>query len=569
MSKVFTATAISPGLGLGQLQRCNSYRISTPNPDPAQLLAQECLALQGLLQRQDLPQDQRQLLEADHLMLSDPELLEALQQRLGQGDSLAQVLRQLFAEHAEVLASLPDPELAKRANDMHQLGERLARQSLGQNLQLPQILPEPTILAVPDLTAAEFIQLPKENLQGVVLGQGSATDHLAILLRSAGIPALVLTDACGRLSSGPTLIDGDRGQLTLGQNEEELQLFTQALARWQRQQRLYQQGMEKPAHTADGDEIWLGANIGTEEEASQVLEFGLDGIGLLRTEFLYMAEGGWPDSERQLIMYRAIAEQLDGKPLVIRTFDFGADKNLPGLAQEEPNPALGLRAIRLGLQQPERLRQQLRAIVRLADEFPVRLLLPMISLPEEVEMVRSLLDQVQNECRLAPRLPVGVMIETPAAAMSLDLLAPLVDFASIGSNDLAQYCLAADRLHARLTPHYPALSPPVLRLLQHICQQAQVHKLPLSICGELGADLKAIDLLLAMGLRSFSIPARQCGPVKHRMAQYRDQWGQILLDQALACASNDALSTLLNDCVNNGLSATIEAISSPPAHRSD
>ncbi|GAA4882408.1 phosphoenolpyruvate--protein phosphotransferase [Ferrimonas pelagia] len=564
MSKVFSATPISPGMAMGQLLPCQFQTVASPALSPEQLLKQESNALAQLLSHDGLTPSQHQLLQADHLLLADPELLQELLQQLQQTPSLSDAITALFGQHARSLSDLDDPQMAKRANDVVQLGQRLARRSRGESLQLPSILTEPTILLVPDLTAAEFIQLPKHHLVALILGHGTATDHLAILLRSAGLPGLVMTDPCSRLTPGPALLDGDRGQLILASTPHDQHLFAQGLQHWQQRQHAFNALRSEPAQTADGLAIWLGANISSDEEAEQVAQNHLDGVGLLRSEFLYMAEGGWPSEERQFTLYQAIAQTLAGKPLVIRSFDFGADKNLPGLAQHEPNPALGIRAIRLGLQQPLRLRQQFAAVVRLACDYPVKLLLPMISLTEELIQLRELLEQVKQELELWPPLDVGIMIETPAAAMGLDLLAPYLDFASIGSNDLAQYCLAADRLNPRVSPQYPALSVPVLRLINHICQQATRCQLPLSFCGDLANDPRAIPLLLAMGIRQLSIPASRSGPIKYHIRQYQEAPGQSLLTQALSCSRTDQLHSLLNDCVNAGSSATIEQ---SPTHK--
>ncbi|GAA5189685.1 phosphoenolpyruvate--protein phosphotransferase [Ferrimonas gelatinilytica] len=568
MSKVFSAIPISPGMALGQLHPCDSQ-----SPPPAKaaeldldtLLQQELSALDTLLLRQDLTPSERQLLEADRLLLDDGELRLEIHHRLDAGDALHSAIGQVLGEHADLLATLDDPQMLKRSRDVRSLGQRMARRSRGESLSLPQDLAENTILAVPELTAAEFIQLPKQHLSGLILAQGTSTDHLAILLRSAGLPGIVLEDACQRLCAGPVLLDGDAGQLTVATQASDQALFADAMTRWRQQQRHFDERLPQPAVTGDGERVWLFGNIGSDEEAALIPKTGLDGVGLLRTEFLYMAEGGWPSAERQYLLYRAIARQLEGRPLVIRSFDFGADKNLPGLALQEPNPALGVRAIRLGLQQPEHLKTQFEAVVRLAMEYPVKLLLPMVSLVEELHALRRVLDEVKQRLRMTPDLPLGMMVETPAAACCLELFAPYLDFASIGSNDLTQYCLAADRLNPRVSPHYPALSPPLLRILRYCCGTSLRHGLPLSLCGDLGADSRAIWLLLAMGLRQLSIPAGQSGPVKHLIHQYRHQQGRKLLEKALECDTCEQLNTLLNDCLAAGLSATIGSNFAPPS----
>ncbi|MBY5993937.1 phosphoenolpyruvate--protein phosphotransferase [Ferrimonas balearica] len=556
MSRVFTAFAISPGLALGRLHLCRPQtdapqrRHGDPHRQLEERLALECQALAELAQRPDLSDSQRTLLEADHLLLSDPELKAAIDERISEGLSAAQACLAVFTDYAAQFSELEEPQLAHRGRDIHCLGQRLSRRLAGQSQGLPTRLDQDSILVASDLTAAEFIHLPKTHLCGVVLEQGNYDDHLAILLRGAGIPTVVLQDALKRLSDQAGLLDGDKGQLTLASNDADLTLFQATLAQWQQRRQRYQACVRQPAFTADGERVWLGANIGSVEEAEKVRQCHLDGIGLLRSEFLYMAEGHWPDEMRQLSLYKAIARQLDGHPLVIRTFDFGADKTLPGLNQAESNPALGQRAIRLGIAQPERLKTQLAAIVRLAMESPVKLLLPMIGQPEELDAVLALLAQVKAELGMNPELPVGIMVETPAAVLMLDALAPQLDFASVGTNDLAQYCYAADRNNPNVSPHYPQLSPAMIRLLHQLSRQAKALGLPLSLCGELASEPRALPLLLAMGLRSFSITPSRSAEIKYQLSQYRHAQGKALLNQALDCSHKRDLMALLNDCVS-------------------
>ncbi|MBW3166558.1 phosphoenolpyruvate--protein phosphotransferase [Ferrimonas balearica] len=557
MSKVFTAFAISPGLALGTLYLCrptHQERSNAPEPDPKRRLTQqlrkECDALAQLAQRPDLSDSQRALLDADRLLLEDPELHQAIFEVIDTGQDADDACLQVFTEYAKQFEQLDDLHLAHRGRDILCLGERLARRLSGLSHGLPEQLDEDSLLVVHDLTAAEFIHLPKQHLCGVVLERGNVDDHLAILLRSAGIPTLVMTDALSRLSELSGLLDADKGQLTLATNDTDLELFAATLAQWQQRRQKHLACLADNAATGDGERVWLGANIGSVEEADKVAQYHLDGIGLLRSEFLYMAEGHWPDEARQLSLYRAIARQLDGAPLIIRTFDFGADKALPGLNLVEANPALGQRAIRLGLAQPERLKTQLAAIVRLAMEYPVKLLLPMISLPEELEGVLAQLEQVKAELAMNPPLPVGIMVETPAAVLMLDAMADKLDFASVGTNDLAQYCYAADRNNANVSPHYPQLSPALIRLLHQLSRQAKALELPLSLCGELASEPRALPLLLAMGLRSFSITPVRSAEIKYQLQQYRQAEGKALLAKALACTHKRELLALLNDCVS-------------------
>ncbi|WP_298443407.1 phosphoenolpyruvate--protein phosphotransferase [uncultured Ferrimonas sp.] len=547
MSKVYSGVAISPGLALGHLSQCQQ-RQHAQAICLRDLLGQEAQVLQQLAQREDLSDNQRQLLEADWLLLSDPELLDGIERRQQQGVALAQAIWLEFDQFAAQIAQLPQPELAKRATDLRYLGQRLSRRCSGDQLQFPSQFEQPTVLLLPDLTAAEFIQLPKANLSGLVLEHGSLTDHLAILIRAAAIPAIILADGCSRLSPGPSMLDGDSGQITIANHRDDLLQFDAIQHHWQQRQQHYNLARQQPARTADGHSLWLGGNIGSLDECEAIHANQLDGVGLLRTELLYLASGQWPTEAQQYQHYRAIAARLEGKPLVIRTFDFGADKDLPGLSQPQANPALGLRAIRLGRDHGQHLRDQLRAIIRVAQDHPVQLLLPMVSLVEELHSAKMMIAAEQQALGLLTPLPIGVMIETPAAALMIDQLAPLVDFASIGSNDLAQYCLAADRNNGHVSPHFPDLSPPVIRLIDQIARQCQQQQLPLSICGELGADLRAVPLLLALGISKFSIAPNRAGEVKYLLSHFSYCDAQPLRQKALQCSTNEQLQNLLIGC---------------------
>ncbi|QYJ76972.1 phosphoenolpyruvate--protein phosphotransferase [Shewanella sp. FJAT-52076] len=517
--------AIKPGVTFGEALHFNTghkpldYRILPIKRIPQQLsrldggLARLKQQLTASLQALDSQSDAYALVEADLLYLDDPDLRTHIADTITQLQFSACVsIERVFAHQASELEALDDPYLAQRAEDVRSLGKRLIQAVFGQPGQEPGKLKVPTILLADDISPAEFAVLPLENVAGIVLKSGGLTSHTAILARAAGIPALLSCpySELGINNGDKLAIDGDAGALYRNPEGEELELLRQheASARVAREQ--LDQYRDKPAMTLDGHEISLLANVGNLNDVLKVSGLGADGIGLLRTEFMLMHSATLPDERAQYQLYSDAIHALEGRVLTIRTLDIGADKELPCLCQvKEENPALGLRGIRYTLANPQLLKTQLRAVLRAANHGHVRLMFPMVNQVEELDAVLALLETCRRELDDEEKgfgdISLGIVVETPAAVLNLPAMLPVLDFVSIGTNDLTQYAMAADRGNPCLARDYPALSPAVLRLISMTLQSARSQDVKVSLCGEMGSDPRLVPLLIGLGFDELSV----------------------------------------------------------------
>lgn len=449
-----------------------------------------------------------EILEAQREMLDDPELKQGAEELINDNLSAAAAITRVAASYAEQLASLPDEYLAARAEDVREAGRRIVAELRGISLEVR--LTHPAILVAQDLAPAETVGLDPALLQGIVTEAGSATGHLAIVAQGLDIPAVVgAAGVLSQIAEGTTLIvDGAQGTVTIAPDEQSLKAAREHLAATQRDKQDLQIYRDRQGASADGIPIEVFANIGSVAEARKAVEMGAEGVGLFRTELL--AAQGLPTEEEQYTIYAEVAAVLQ-RPLIIRTFDIGGDKPIPGLdIPPEANPFLGWRGIRLALDRPETVfLPQIRAILRTAVTHDLRIMLPMVATPPEVKQARELIEQayqnLQKAGQSARRVPVGIMVETPAAALTLDHFKDLIDFASIGTNDLVQYTYAVDRTNAQVRERAQPLGLATLRLIKQICQTG----IPIAVCGQLAGDVQAAPLLAGLGVRELSVaPAR-------------------------------------------------------------
>jgi phosphoenolpyruvate-protein phosphotransferase len=448
------------------------------------------------------------ILAAQREMLTDPELKEGADALIAEGLTAEAAVTRIAGDYAEQLASLPDPYLSARADDVREAGRRIVAELRGVSLEVR--LEGAAILVAQDLAPAETVGLDPTLLQAIVTETGSATGHLAIVAQGLGIPAVVgVAGALAQIDEGTMLVvDGDRGAVTIAPDEASRAEAETRLAAAERDRRDLEVYRDRLGMTADGVRVEVFANIGSLAEARKAVEMGAEGVGLFRTELL--AAQGLPSEEEQRTVYEEVASVLH-RPLIVRTFDIGGDKPVPGLdIPPEGNPFLGWRGIRLGLDRPEEVfLPQVRAILRVAATHDLRIMLPMVALPEEVEQARALIEQAAKELEQSRqpmrRVPVGIMVETPAAALTLDQFRGLIDFASIGTNDLVQYTYAVDRTNAQVKNRAKPLGPAILRLIAQICRAGVFT----AVCGQLAGDVDAIPLLVGLGVRELSVaPAR-------------------------------------------------------------
>lgn len=452
-------------------------------------------------------------LDLHALLLDDPELLQGLDELIAGGRYSADYALRLQRDRlAKVFQSMDDAYLKSRMDDLdHVIGRIHAH--LQQRADGPQGVAG-DILVSDTVAPSELAQLQAQGVVAVVTSAGSPLSHSAILARSLHMPLAVgVAQALQKINDGDALIvDGDTGEVVVDPHAEDLREFRQRLKDAARERRELGRLRSKPTRTRDGVDIALYANAESRGDIAQAHAMGAAGLGLYRTEFLFLQRRELPDEDEQFRIYRDAVLGMCGRPVTIRTLDLGADKaDLTGLAlKNEANPALGVRGVRLSIAHPQVFDTQLRAILRASGYGPVRILIPMVSCREELVGVRRRLRSMAAALRqqgheVAERVELGAMIEVPTAAIGLAALADVVDFISIGTNDLVQYLLAADRNNEALEGLHSPLHPGVLRLLRHVLRTAEEHATPVAVCGEMAGDPAMVPLLLALGLTQFSL----------------------------------------------------------------
>ena len=473
-------------------------------------------------------------------ILDDPDLLEAVQQKIDQQASVAHAWQSSIEDRARALASLSDPLLAARAADLHDVGYRVLR--LLVNSKEQDVAPWPThpvIVIAHDLSPSDTASFTKESVLGFCTAGGGPTAHSAIIARALGIPAIVGASEAVLNLANETLVvvDGRAGTVVIDPDENTLTRAREAQQRYQSQRVADQARSADPAITQDGHRVEIVANIGGVADAKKANASGAEGVGLLRTEFLFLDRSFAPTEQEQFEVYRDVAIALDHKPVIIRTLDIGGDKPLPYIQMPpEANPFLGVRGIRLCLERPQLLREQLRAILKATEFGRLRIMFPMVADLSEVRAARAMIDEIRAELYL-PAIDVGIMIEVPAAALMADAFAPEVDFFSIGTNDLTQYTLAMDRMHPTLAAKSDGLHPAVLRLIARTVEAAHAAGKWVGICGELGADPQAVPILVGLGVDELSVSVPAVPAVKAQVRGLNFVQAQQVAQAALKCAT--------------------------------
>jgi phosphotransferase system enzyme I (PtsI) len=469
------------------------------------------------------------LLDAHLAMLSNSRLVRGVDQRIGRARINAERAVQIeIDEIAESFAAMRDPYLAARIEDIRVVGTRLIRNLIKKPYVAYSAVPDGSVILAEELTPADTALIDPQRIAGFAASSGGAESHTAIVARALGLPAvLAVPRLLDGVEAGETVvIDGTDGCVIIAPTDDTIREYEARRDVLARERRGLARLRKLPAVTRDGVEITLEANIELPIELGTALVNGAMGLGLVRSEFLYMNRDDLPGEEEQYAVYSALVRGMEGKPVTVRTFDLGGDKlarSLSGHSAEPPNPALGLRAIRLSLQDRRLLDPQLAAMLRAASEGPLRILLPMISTASEIRRVREAVEQVARRLRrrgmrLPKALPpLGAMIEVPGAALAADALAAEADFFAIGTNDLIQYTLAIDRSDEQVAHLYNPLHPAVLRLIQFAVEAALRRGMPISVCGEMAGEPRFSALLLGLGLRNLSMAPRNIPRVKQRI----------------------------------------------------
>ncbi|KXS41386.1 MAG: hypothetical protein AWU54_1649 [Candidatus Frackibacter sp. T328-2] len=467
--------------------------------------------------------EQAAIFAAHLLVVQDPELISAIKKKIETEKSNAETaLSETIEEFVNIFSTMEDEYMRERAADIKDVGQRILKNLLGYEEQNLEQLEDEVILIANDLTPSDTAQVDKEKVLGFATEIGGRTSHTAIMSRSLEIPAVAgINSLTNEINTGDQIIvDGLEGKVLINPSFQQLKLYEDKLKQFQRRKAKLAELKELPAQTQDDHRVELVANIGTTRDINGALEKGAEGIGLYRTEFLYMDCESMPTEEEQYSAYQEVVQKMEDKPVIIRTLDIGGDKELPYLdLPDEMNPFLGYRAIRICLDRPDIFKTQLRAILRASANGNIKIMYPMIFSIEELRAANQVLEEVKNDLReetisFDEDIEVGMMIEVPAAALTADILAKEVDFFSIGTNDLIQYTTAVDRMNKNLSDLYRPLHPAVLHLIKAVIDAAHQQGKWVGMCGEMAGDIRLTPVLLGFGLDEFSMSADAVPEVK-------------------------------------------------------
>ncbi|CAN7203422.1 phosphoenolpyruvate-dependent phosphotransferase system [Brucella sp. NBRC 12952] len=534
-----TGNALNDGIGLGHVV-LHEPRIVVTNlfneDSQAELTRLETalgslrISIDDMLSRRDVAVEgeHREVLEAYRMFAHDRGWVRRLEEAIHNGLTAEAAVEKVQSDTRARMVHLTDPYMRERLSDFDDLANRLLRQLMGRDVKtIAESLAKDAIIVARTMGAAELLDYPRERLRGVVLEDGAATSHVVIVARAMGIP--VVGQAKGAVSmaenNDAAIVDGDEGIVHLRPQSDVETAYAEKVRFRARRQAHYRELRDKPALTKDSVEIGLLMNAGLLVDLPQLAASGAAGIGLFRTELQFMVASTFPRAEQQERLYRSVIEAAGNKPVTFRTLDIGGDKVLPyfrTMGQEE-NPALGWRAIRLTLDRPGLLRTQLRALLKAAGGRELKLMLPMVTEVSEVKAAREIIDrEVRHLSRFAHTLPLnlklGAMIEVPALLWQLDELMTLVDFVSVGSNDLFQFLMAVDRGNSLISGRFDQLSPAFLRTLRHIVDAGNRHGKSVTLCGEMAGRPLTAMALIGLGFRSISMSAASIGPVKAMLA---------------------------------------------------
>ncbi|HZC37966.1 MAG TPA: phosphoenolpyruvate--protein phosphotransferase, partial [Sphingomicrobium sp.] len=540
----------SPGMAIGQVVQFRLRDLSVPSDGAgvAEERSRLTLALEkvsaSLIETDAVAAE---LAEAHRALLGDPDLLEHANREIAEGRSAAFAWRSACETARQAIRATGDPLLIERAADVADLERRVTAILVGDATPVvPDLTPESIVIA-PELLPSQFLALDKSRLAGICTAGGGATSHVAILAASAGIPMLVNSgpDVLDIATRTIAILDADNGRLEADPAPDRLSEARRLVYDRSVRRAAEARDAKELCFTGDGVRIEVFANLGSLEDAHSAVAAGAEGCGLLRTEFLFLDRATPPDQEEQQRVYSDIAAALGDRPLVIRTLDIGADKSAPYVAiGHEDNPALGLRGIRLSFARPDLFVTQLAAIVAAVSPAQCRIMLPMITEAEEVRQARQMLDAAMQSVGSNDRIALGVMIETPAAAMLADSIAAEADFFSVGTNDLTQYALAADRGNAVVSARADALHPAVLRLIRRAAEGAREHQRPVGVCGGLASDPTAAAVLIGLGITELSVAPAAVPAIKAAVRHLRIEDCQALAERACAAASADEVRAL-------------------------
>ena len=509
----------------------------------------------------NLGEEEAQVFDAHLMVLSDPELIGQVKDSITSNKVNAEsALKEVTDMFISIFAGMEDnPYMQERAADIRDVSKRILAHLLGVKIPSPATIKDEVIIVAADLTPSDTAQLNRQYVKAFVTDIGGRTSHSAIMARSLEIPAIVGTKEVTSIAKDGDIIivDGLSGDVFLNPSEEVVAEYRAKAEAFAAQQAEWEKLKDSKTYTKDGHQVELAANIGTPKDLEGVVNNGAEGVGLYRTEFLYMDSHEMPTEEDQFEAYKAVLEGMNGKPVVVRTMDIGGDKELPYLPlPHEMNPFLGYRAIRISLHEPEMFRTQLRALLRASVYGKLRIMFPMIATLNDFRGAKALLEEekaklIAEGVAVSDDIQVGIMIEIPAAAVLAHQFAKEVDFFSIGTNDLIQYTMAADRMNERVSYLYQPYNPSILTLIKHVIDSAHKEGKWAGMCGEMAGDQTAVPLLVGLGLDEFSMSASSVLKTRSLISKLTLSDMQALAAKAInECATVEEVEALVAEAVS-------------------
>lgn len=487
-------------------------------------------------------------------MLQDPMIEEQISALIISEKITAEMaVDQVLEQTAEMFSQIPDELLQQRATDFRDIKTRMLKILLGiEDVDISQV-PAGTVIVARDLTPSMTAGINPENIEGILTEVGGRTSHSAILARAMEVPAVLsIENICSIVKNGDKVVlDGTSGEAILNPDDETIEKFKKMYSDYQNEKALLKEYAGKPSQTKDGVKVELVCNIGKPADANKAVECDGEGIGLFRTEFLFMDRDSMPTEEEQFEAYKEVAEKMKGKPVIIRTLDIGGDKDVPYLGLEhEDNPFLGFRAIRYCLQRKDIYEIQLKALLRASAFGKIKIMVPLVTGVDELRQVKAMIKDIMAELdkegvAYKKNIEVGVMMETPAACMMADALAKEAAFFSIGTNDLTGYTMAVDRGNAKVAYLYSTYNPAVLRAIKRIIECGKKEGIMVGMCGEAAADSKLIPLLLAFGLDEFSVSATSVLKTRKTISDCTMDECKALADKVMACVTEEEVLEIL------------------------
>ena len=559
--------AASPGIGVGKVFQLREKEIEVdPNPSGPpekervilnRAIGSSIRELEALVARLHGEADPSKaaIFAAHQELLEDPDLLDLAESSIAKGLSAAAAWKKAYQLHAERLANLRNELLAARANDLRDVGRRVLSK-LVESVEAQREIPEGSILIAEDLTPSDTANLDRKRVLGFCTTAGGATSHVAILARSLGLPAIagIETRALDIPEGTRVILFGGKGQLKVDPSDDLVGAVQETQKKREERRKKHLERASETAETTDGHRVEVAVNVGGVSEAEDALKLGAEGVGLLRSEFLFLERSFAPTEEEQFETYSAVAKAMGkDKPVIIRTLDVGGDKPLPYLPIPlEENPFLGQRGIRVLLNRPEIFRPQVRAILRASEFGKMHIMFPMITTVSEFRLAKQVVREEEKKLGIEP-IPVGLMIEVPAAALCAEILAKEADFFSVGTNDLTQYTLARDRGHPQLAAKIDGLSPAVLRLIKRTVEAAHANDCWVGVCGGIAGEPQAIPILVGLGVDELSVGLPFVPAVKARIREYSLEDCQKLAAQALDMEDASDVRALCPDSLEEEL----------------